>query len=234
MFAGELRRAPVAACPWCLKVQRHRTRAQPRSCKCWCRAVRRSTLSCCARKRPSTAAWCKPLTDTCSTSGRRLSRSTPMTVAGSSRCCAWLWQALWRSVLMRHVRPQFVWGRNRLPATAVGFGRDIFRISDHAQAIMVRLPCAAHRYWARHSGVRAVWAPRHLPSACAHVLLRAGAAALQLRSRGPRASAVRDPQLHQQRPRHNRRGPREHAHDCHATGHGRRLRAGSQSCRLFR
>jgi hypothetical protein len=30
---------------------------------------------------------------------------------------------------------QFVWGRNRLPANALGFGKDLFKISDHAQAI---------------------------------------------------------------------------------------------------
>lgn len=30
---------------------------------------------------------------------------------------------------------QFVWGRNRLPANALGFGRDLFKLSDHAQAI---------------------------------------------------------------------------------------------------
>jgi len=30
---------------------------------------------------------------------------------------------------------QFVWGRNRLPATAVGFGRDLFKISDHTSSV---------------------------------------------------------------------------------------------------
>lgn len=30
---------------------------------------------------------------------------------------------------------QFTWGRNRLPHNALGFGKDVFKLSDHAQAI---------------------------------------------------------------------------------------------------
>ena len=30
---------------------------------------------------------------------------------------------------------QFVWGRNRLPNSTLGFGRDTFKISDHAAAL---------------------------------------------------------------------------------------------------
>lgn len=30
---------------------------------------------------------------------------------------------------------QFVWGRNRLPNNALGFGKDLFKLSDHSQAI---------------------------------------------------------------------------------------------------
>lgn len=53
-------------------------------------------------------------------------------------------QMLWRtlrafSLEEKRLFLQFVWGRNRLPATAVGFGRDLFKISDHPQALMVRL-----------------------------------------------------------------------------------------------
>jgi len=35
---------------------------------------------------------------------------------------------------------QFVWGRNRLPSNSVGFGRELFKISDHSQAIFSRDP----------------------------------------------------------------------------------------------
>lgn len=40
---------------------------------------------------------------------------------------------------------QFVWGRNRLPASAVGFGRDTFKISDHPQSMLVRAGFPAPR-----------------------------------------------------------------------------------------
>lgn len=34
---------------------------------------------------------------------------------------------------------QFVWGRNRLPSNAIGFGRDLFKISDHPHALQTGL-----------------------------------------------------------------------------------------------
>jgi len=33
---------------------------------------------------------------------------------------------------------QFVWGRNRLPVNAVGFGKEMFKLSDHLPAILSR------------------------------------------------------------------------------------------------
>jgi len=56
---------------------------------------------------------------------------------------------------------QFVWARTRLPNTAVGFGKDVFKISDHFQSIMQSRPdkflpithtCFFHLELPRYSG----------------------------------------------------------------------------------